>query len=84
VALPSVPGFFGLYHGACTMALAIFGVPKDQAVALGTVLHLSFWTTVNLVGLLALRWSHTSLHVLEEAVAESSESEAEGAGPLQP
>ena len=84
VALPSVPGFFGLYHGACTMALAIFGVPKDQAVALGTVLHLSFWTTVNLVGLLALRWSHTSLHVLEEAVAESSEPEAEGAGPLQP
>jgi uncharacterized protein (TIRG00374 family) len=82
VALPSVPGFFGLYHGACTMALAIFGVPKDQAVALGTVLHLTFWTSVNLVGLLALRSSHTSLRVLEEAVAESGEPDAEGAGPL--
>jgi uncharacterized protein (TIRG00374 family) len=81
VALPSVPGFFGLYHGACTMALAIFGVPKDQAVALGTVLHLSFWTSVNLVGLLALRQSHTSLRVLEEAVSESEATNGEGPGP---
>jgi len=76
VALPSVPGFFGLYHGACTMALAVFGVPKDQAVALGTVLHLSFWTIVTLAGLLVLRSGHTSLHVLEEAVAESADPEA--------
>lgn len=83
VALPSVPGFFGLYHGACTMALAIFGVPKDEAVALGTVVHLTFWTSVNLVGLLALRSSHTSLHALEEAVAESREPEAEGADALR-
>ncbi|HME69904.1 MAG TPA: lysylphosphatidylglycerol synthase transmembrane domain-containing protein [Myxococcota bacterium] len=83
VALPSVPGFFGLYHGACTMALAIFGVPKDQAVALGTVVHLTFWASVNLVGLLALRSGHTSLHVLEEAAAESREPDPEPAGPFQ-
>jgi uncharacterized protein (TIRG00374 family) len=84
VALPSVPGFFGLYHGACTMALAIFGVPKDEAVALGTVLHLTFWVPFNVVGLLVLRWGHTSLHALEEAVAESGAVEPEPGDPLRP
>ena len=84
VALPSVPGFFGLYHGACAMALAIFGVPKDQAVAVGTVLHLTFWVSLNALGLLVLRWGHTSLHALEEAVAESGEPGADRGDPLQP
>lgn len=82
VALPSVPGFFGLYHGGCTMALAVFGVPKDEAVALGTVLHLTFWTSVNVVGLLVMRSAHTSLHVLEEAVAESEQPAGEDADSL--
>lgn len=83
VALPSVPGFFGLYQLGCTMALALFGVPKEQAVALGTVVHLQFWTTVTLIGLLVLRSGHTSLHALEEAVAEASEPDAERRDPLQ-
>ena len=68
VALPSVPGFFGLYHGACTMALAVFGVPKDESVALGTVLHLTFWSSVTLLGLAVLRFGRTSLGTLEAAV----------------
>jgi len=82
VALPSVPGFFGLYHGGCTMALAIFGVPKDQAVALGTVLHLTFWTSVTLVGLLALRYGPISFRVLEAAAAESGDPDPDDVDPL--
>ncbi len=75
VALPSVPGFFGLYHGACTMALAVFGVPKDQSVALGTVLHLTFWSSVTLLGLAVLRFGHTSLGTLEAAVDAGPDDE---------
>ena len=46
VALPSAPGFFGPYHAACWMALQPLGVPKEAAVALGTLCHAVFWVTV--------------------------------------
>lgn len=55
VALPSAPGFFGPYHVACWLALRPFGVAKDEAVALGTLSHLVFWTTTTAVGLVVLR-----------------------------
>ena len=35
VALPSAPGFFGLYHFACKVALLRFGVAPETAVAAG-------------------------------------------------
>ncbi len=55
VALPSAPGFFGPYHAACRLALAPLGVPRELALAVGTLAHAVFWMTTNAIGLVALR-----------------------------
>ena len=61
VALPSAPGFFGVYHSASRLVLVEFGLSPELAVALGTLLHAVFWVTVTSLGFLALRWGRTSL-----------------------
>jgi uncharacterized protein (TIRG00374 family) len=68
VAIPSAPGFFGPYHAACWFALAPFGVPKEQAIALGTLAHGVFWLTTTGVGLLVLRSRHISPVEIDEVV----------------
>jgi uncharacterized protein (TIRG00374 family) len=78
VAIPSAPGFFGTYHAACRLALEPFGVPPEEAVALGTLLHGTFWVTLTLLGLAVLRARRTSFEELEQA-AEASESSSSGA-----
>jgi hypothetical protein len=55
VALPAAPGFFGPYHAACRYALTPLGVPKELALALGTLAHAVFWVATTLIGLAALR-----------------------------
>jgi hypothetical protein len=67
VALPSAPGFFGPYHAACWVALQPLGVPKEAAIALGTLSHAVFWITVTLTGLVVLRFRHTRLEETLEA-----------------
>jgi hypothetical protein len=78
VAIPSAPGFFGTYHAACRLALEPFGVSPEEAVALGTLLHGTFWVTLTLLGFAVLRSRRTSLEDLERA-AEPSESSSSGA-----
>jgi len=55
VALPAAPGFVGPYHAACRYALTPLGVPKELALALGTLAHAVFWVGTTLIGLAALR-----------------------------
>jgi len=61
VALPSAPGFFGVYHSACRLVLERFGISPEMAVALGTRFHAVFWLTTTGLGALVLRSRHTSL-----------------------
>ncbi len=69
VSIPSAPGFFGVYHTACRIALGLFGVPTDEAVALGTVSHLLFWVIMTSLGLVCLRWGRTSFDAVSAAAA---------------
>jgi uncharacterized protein (TIRG00374 family) len=71
VALPSAPGFFGPYHVACKVALELFGIPPETAVALGTLIHAVFWLSLTGLGLTVLRLRRTSLGEIDEAVAGS-------------
>jgi hypothetical protein len=50
VAAPSAPGFFGVFHFACREALHLFGVPRAVAVAYGTLVHITYWIPVTLIG----------------------------------
>lgn len=74
VALPSAPGFFGPYHAACWVALRPFGVPKELAVALGTLAHAVFWLTTTGIGLLTVWLRRAPLVALEEVRGSSSAS----------
>lgn len=67
VALPSAPGFFGVYHSACRLVLERFGISPEMAVALGTLCHAVFWFTLTGLGFAVLRSRHTSLGELDEA-----------------
>ena len=71
VALPSAPGFFGLYHSACRFALEQFGASPESALAVGTLAHAVFWLTLTGLGALVLRARHTHLSDLQSSVPES-------------
>jgi hypothetical protein len=73
VALPSAPGFFGIFHAACRFALERFGVGPETAVAAGTLIHGVMWLTLTGLGLPVLRFRRTSLGEVEEAVGGSRE-----------
>ena len=47
IALPAAPGFIGSYHYACVLALGLFGVGKDTALAYAIIIH--FLTLIVLV-----------------------------------
>ncbi len=72
VALPSAPGFFGLYHSACRLVLERFGMEPEIAVAVGTLLHAVFWITLTVLGLVVLRLRRTPLEELDRAVEGES------------
>lgn len=68
VALPSAPGFFGLYHSACRLVLERFGMSPEMAVAVGTLLHAVFWLTLTALGFAVLRVRRTPLQELDRVV----------------
>jgi hypothetical protein len=70
IALPAAPGFFGPYHAACRLALTPLGVPKELALALGTLAHAVFWIGITAIGLFALRGGPR----LRDAVSEAERS----------
>lgn len=67
VALPSAPGFFGIFHYACRLALVRFGVSPEAAVAAGTLIHSVMWLSLTLLGLAVLRLRRTRLAEIDRA-----------------
>lgn len=54
IAIPSAPGFIGNWHFACLTGLAIFGVPKEQALGYAVVSHFLTTMTLTVLGLACL------------------------------
>jgi glycosyltransferase 2 family protein len=54
VALPSAPGFVGVYEGACILALTIFGVSESASVAFGFTSHILEYVLIGIFGSVAL------------------------------
>jgi uncharacterized protein (TIRG00374 family) len=67
VALPSAPGFFGIFHYACRLALVRSGVSPETAVAAGTLIHSVMWLTLSALGFAVLRSRRTSLAEVDHA-----------------
>lgn len=51
VAVPSLPGRVGVFEGLCIVVLALFGVSRDAAFAVGLVLHAVVFVPPILLGL---------------------------------
>jgi len=73
VALPSAPGFFGVYHAACRYTLTPLGVSTERALALGTLAHAVFWLVTSGIGLFCLRGRRSQLG---EAVSSAATGDA--------
>jgi uncharacterized protein (TIRG00374 family) len=69
VAAPSSPGYFGIFELVVAASLALFGVPKDIAVAYGITYHITTFIPITLLGLYSL--VRTGLHVKDATAART-------------
>jgi uncharacterized protein (TIRG00374 family) len=63
VALPSSPGFVGVFEAATRLTLAIYGVDATRAVSYAVAYHVSTFLPITLLGFHSL--SQTRLHLTE-------------------
>jgi len=72
VSLPSSPGFIGVVQAATVLALALFAVPRTEALSFSLLMHASQFFPVTILGLLYLVVEEVSLgEVTRGAVAPS-------------
>jgi uncharacterized protein (TIRG00374 family) len=61
VSLPSSPGFVGVIQAATVLALALFAVPRTEALSFSVLIHASQFLPVTAAGLLCLLVEQVSL-----------------------
>jgi uncharacterized protein (TIRG00374 family) len=61
VSLPSSPGFVGVIQAATVLALALFAVPRAEALSFSLLFHASQFFPITAVGLVCLLLEHVSL-----------------------
>jgi len=61
IAIPSAPGYVGVFHAAATLALTMFGVPTTAAFGYALLFHATQIVPVTLVGWVYLLREHLSL-----------------------
>ena len=66
VALPSTPGFFGLFEWAAVTSLALYGVEQSLAVAWAVTYHVISLIPITLLGLYYLARSGFRLGELKQ------------------
>ena len=70
VSAPSAPGFIGAFQVGCVIALGIFGVSKDEAVAYSLALHVTQFIAIIGAGLFSLAQQGMSLQQFSEVSDE--------------
>jgi hypothetical protein len=75
VSVPSAPGYIGSFQLGCVIALALFGVAKNEAIAFSVVIHLTQFIAVIAAGLYSLWMENMTLGEME-AVGERDVSAA--------
>jgi hypothetical protein len=70
ISLPSAPGGVGVWQFAVVLALSVFAVPRDQALAFALFNHLTHYVSIALMGAVALAAEGETLgHLAGEARA---------------
>jgi uncharacterized membrane protein YbhN (UPF0104 family) len=78
VAVPSSPGFFGVFEAICKPVLGFYGISVTQAVTFAIGIHLGWYLPITFLGLVLLARSGLSLHSLRSGAAAAK------AGPAAP
>jgi len=72
VSLPSAPGFVGVVQAAIVVALALFGVPRAEALSFSFLYHASQFIPITVFGWILLLLAQVSLSQLtREAIPEA-------------
>ncbi len=61
IAVPSAPGYVGVWHAAAVLAVTIFGVPPSSAVAYALLYHAGQFVPITLLGWMFLVREHMTL-----------------------
>ncbi|MEX2148264.1 MAG: lysylphosphatidylglycerol synthase transmembrane domain-containing protein [Candidatus Rokuibacteriota bacterium] len=61
IAVPSAPGYVGVWHAAAVLAVTIYGVPQSTAVAYALLYHAGQFVPITLLGWLFLVREHMTL-----------------------
>lgn len=77
MALPSTPGGVGVYEAVMVAALAVYGVPREEALALGLVYHVLMYVPSTLYGLAVLARTGFGLRELRAARRDDEPTTAE-------
>jgi hypothetical protein len=75
VSLPSSPGFVGVVQAAIVLALALFAVPRAEALSFSLLFHASQFLPITAAGLVCLLLEHVSLTDAARAVSQDASSE---------
>ena len=75
VSLPSSPGFVGVIQAATVLALALFAVPRADALSFSLLFHASQFFPITAVGLVCLLLEHVSLADAARAGSQGVSSE---------
>ena len=73
VAIPSSPGFFGIFEAAARASLALYAVPADTAVSLAIGYHLGGFVPITLLGLYSL--GRAGLHLRELRAGDTGDAD---------
>jgi glycosyltransferase 2 family protein len=76
IMLPAAPGYVGTFQFFAVSALAVWGVPREQALAVAIVAHLTQYVLVTGIGLVFFGREHLSLRAM--AVASREPEPADG------
>ncbi|MDY7001994.1 MAG: lysylphosphatidylglycerol synthase transmembrane domain-containing protein [Thermodesulfobacteriota bacterium] len=71
MAVPSTPGAVGVYEAVMVAALGMYGVGKEQALAVGLVLHMLQYIPSTVYALTLLAKSGLSLRQIRESAQET-------------
>ncbi|MHB0868343.1 MAG: lysylphosphatidylglycerol synthase transmembrane domain-containing protein [Chloroflexota bacterium] len=76
IMLPSAPGYVGTFQFFAVMALGVFGVPKETALAVAIASHLMQYVMVTAIGLLFFARGNVAFWRFEKEAEAADEEEA--------
>jgi uncharacterized protein (TIRG00374 family) len=77
IMLPAAPGYVGTFQFFAVAALAVWGVPREPALAVAIVAHLAQYVLVTGIGLAFFGREHVSLRTMSAATRDSGDTDVD-------